>query len=112
MASSIAHVSSRALILGLTIAATAAPAMADQPPPVRTPKQAIAAVKRVLKQNTRKCGLDWARTDAEGYAGNWKVSVTVRSSRAGAGVARWLIGDGYPVARNGLAKKIAHGCGR
>src|SRR3954468_11513938 len=112
MASSIAHVSSRTLVLGLTIAATATPAMADQPPPVRTPQQAIGAVKRVLKQNTRKCLLDWARADAEGYAGNWKGKVPFPPPPSGAGLGQWLIGDGYPVARNALAKNIAHGCSR
>ena len=102
--------SSRGFILGITLAAVSAPAIAAEPPPVRTPQDAIAAVKKVLNKNDRACNLDWSRADASGYAGNWKIDVTVRASRAGAGVAKWGIGDGYPVARNKLAKAIAHRC--
>src|SRR5689334_2510607 len=112
MASSIAYVSSRSLVLGLTIAAMSAPVAAAQPPPVRTPEDAIAAVKRVLRKHDKDCKLDWSRIDAQGYAGRWRVDVTVRSSRAGAGVAKWRIGDGFPIASNKLARAVSHGCGR
>ena len=104
--------SSRSIVLGLTLAAIAAPAVAAASPPTRTPEDAIAAVKKILNKNTKKCKLDWARVDAEGYAGKWDVDVTVRSSRSGDGRASWKIGYGYPVAQNKLAKKIANGCGR
>ena len=104
--------SSRSIVLGLTLAATAAPLAAAAPPPTRTPEDAIVAVKKVLNKNTKKCKLDWARVDAQGYAGKWDIEVTVRSSKSGGGSARWKIGYGYPVAQNKLAKKIANGCGR
>jgi hypothetical protein len=105
-------VSSRSIVLGLTLVATSAPVAAAKPQPVRTPEDAIAAVKRVLKKNTKKCKLDWARVDAEGYAGKWDVDVTIRASRAGNGIAHWKIGYGYPIATNKLAKSLAKGCGR
>src|SRR4051812_26018536 len=110
MTSSIAHVSRRSIALGLTLAAVMATSAVADPPPARTPEDAIAAVKRAIKKRTKQCRLDWSRVDASGYAGNWTVDVTVRSSRAGKGVGRWTIGYGYPVARNKLAKAIAGGC--
>lgn len=102
--------SSRSLLVGLTALAFAVPASATTAPPTRTPQQAVDAVKRVVTRNMKRCHLDWARIVAEGFEGRWTVDVKVRSSDAGKGTARWAIATGYPVARNALAKAIAHGC--
>jgi hypothetical protein len=103
-------VSSRSILVGLSALAVAVPAAAATAPPTKTPQQAVDAVKRVVSRNMKACHLDWSRIVAEGFEGNWTVDVKVRSSEAGKGTARWTIGTGYPVARNAMAKKLAHGC--
>lgn len=102
----------RTLTIALSSAAAAAPALAAAPPTTETAEQAVAAVKRVLQHTAKPCRDDWARIRAVGYEGHWQVTVRIRSSRAGHGAARWTIGDGWPVARNALAKAVAHGCRR
>lgn len=88
----------------------AIPGTAATPPPTETPQDAVAAVKRVLKRSLTGCRTDWARIDAVGYEGSWTVEVRIRDSKAGKGTAVWFIGDGWPRAKNALAKAIAHGC--
>lgn len=102
--------SSRSLLVGLAALTVAVPASAATAPPTRTPQQAVDAVKRVVTRNMKRCHLDWARIVAEGFEGKWTVDVKVRSSDAGKGTARWAIGTGWPVAKNNLAKAIAHSC--
>ncbi|MCW2989433.1 MAG: hypothetical protein JWM73_27 [Solirubrobacterales bacterium] len=100
----------RTLLIATTALCIAAPATAATPPPADTPQQAVDAVKTVLKRTMKACHTDWARIDAVGYAGSWKVTVKVRASDAGEGTARWFIGKGWPAAKNALAKSLAAGC--
>jgi hypothetical protein len=103
-------VSSRLPLVGFAALAVALPAAAATPPPSHTPQQAVDVVKRIVNRHMKACHLDWARIVAEGFEGNWTINVKVRSSRAGKGTARWTITDGFPVARNKLAKAITHDC--
>jgi hypothetical protein len=103
-------VARRTLLIALAALSTAGPALAATPPPSTTPQQAVDAVKVVVKRTMKACRTDWARIDAVGYAGHWKVTVKVRGSDAGKGSARWFIGKGWPVAKNALAKQLAGGC--
>lgn len=101
----------RILITTLLVAGLAAPTgMAATPPPAETPQDAVAAVKRILKRSTADCRTDWARIHAVGFEGSWTVEVRIRDSEAGKGTAHWFIGEGWPRAKNALAKAIAHGC--
>lgn len=88
----------------------AAPAPAADPPPAHSPQQAVDAVRRVLKRTMPACRTDWTRIEAVGFDSDWRVAVRIRASKAGAGTARWSIGTGWPIARNALARAIAHGC--
>lgn len=88
-------------------AAAAAPGLAAR---VSRPEDAVAAVKRIVVRNARACKTDWTRIRALGYTGHWKVTATVRSSRAGSGLAVWWIGTGRPVATDRFARRLAHGC--
>ena len=70
----------------------------------------MAIVKRILNRHLKPCHLDWARIDAEGFEGDWTIDVKVRRSRSGKGIARWHIGQSWPVAVNRLAKAISYDC--
>lgn len=100
----------RTILAGALALAAAAPAAAATPPPTRTPQQAVDAVRRVVQRTMRACATDWAKISAVGYEGDWRVDVRIRDSQAGDGTARWQIGDGWPVARNALARALARGC--
>ena len=92
------------------VLAATVPALGAGAPPIKTPQDAVAIVKRILTRHMKACKLDWARIDATGFEGDWNVNVKVRTSRAGAGTARWHIGDSWPIARGKLAKAIVHDC--
>lgn len=100
----------RPLAIGLLSLGLAAPAGLAAPQPVDSPQAAVDAIKRVLNRTMKPCHTDWARIDAVGSAGSWKVDVRIRGSRAGKGVARFRIGKGWPVATNVLARTLAKGC--
>ena len=100
----------RIVLLALIAAGSAAAAPAATPPPTETPQDAVAMVKRILKRTQAACHSDWSRISAVGFEGDWEVEVKMRASEAGEGTARWTIGDGWPVARNKLARALAHGC--
>ena len=100
----------RPALIALLVAAFAAPASAAPPPAYETPQDAVAAIKKVLKRTVKPCATDWARIDAVGFPGAWTVDVRIRDSEAGRGVARWKIGDGWPLAVNPLARALAKGC--
>ncbi|MCW2968183.1 MAG: hypothetical protein JWM71_1955 [Solirubrobacteraceae bacterium] len=104
--------SSRRLSLAVfaTLAIGGPAAAAASAPPVKTPDDAVAAIRRILVRNTKPCKLDWAKIHALGKPGDWAVTVTVRSSKAGKGTAHWKIADGYPSAADTLARALAHGC--
>jgi hypothetical protein len=103
-------VSSARLPLVLLIASAGGAAALPAAAETRAPQDAVAAVKRVLVRNEKPCRLDWAKIRSRGYADHWKVTVTVRSSLAGAGAAHWTIGGGAPVAADARARQLTHGC--
>lgn len=100
----------RTLILALTSVAFAAPAAAGTAPPTETPQDAVDAIRTILKRTMKPCGTDWAAIHAVGYEGSWTINVKIRDSAAGSGKAHWFIGNGWPRAKNALAKAIARGC--
>ena len=103
--------SSRGAFIAVVLAVGCGPALAAPgPPPIHEPQDAVAIVKRIVTRHMKPCRLDWARIDAEGFEGDWTVDVKVRSSRAGKGIARWHIGNGWPIARNRLARAISYDC--
>jgi hypothetical protein len=97
------------LLFGLSMLA-AVPGAAARDGRISRPEQAVAAVKRIVVADQRACRTDWAKIRALGYEGHWKVTVTVRSSRAGRGDALWTIGGGHPEAADAFARRLAHGC--
>jgi hypothetical protein len=103
-------VTRRILTTALATGLAAAPALALVSSPAATPQEAVDVIKKVLKRTEKACGTDWARIDAVGYEGAWKVEVRIRDSEAGRGLARWAIGAAAPRPRNALAKALARGC--
>ena len=97
------------MLIALLVAAFAAPAAAE-PPAYETPQDAVAAIKKILKRTMKPCATDWARIDAVGFESAWTVDVRIRGSEAGKGLARWRIGEGWPMAANPLARALAKGC--
>ena len=100
----------RTFLITLATALTAAPALAAAPAPATTPQEAVDVIKKVLNRTEKACRTDWARIDAVGYEGNWKIEVRIRASKAGEGPARWAMGDAAPKPRNALAKALARAC--
>lgn len=94
----------------LATAVVTATAGAATPPPTETPQDAVTAIKKILKRTMADCATDWAKIHAVGYEGSWTIKVTIRESKAGEGTAHWFIGNGWPRAKNALAKALAHGC--
>jgi hypothetical protein len=98
-------------LIAVLLAASPGVGTATSAPRTKTAQQAVTAIEHIVDHNTKRCALDWSRIHAAGTPGNFRVTVVVRSSRAGRGTALWTIGQGHPVAGNPLAKALAHGCG-